>query len=144
MEGTSFSDIFERAMFYFMDYDFLRISASDRDHILTKHMLSALSDFQSVCVVTLPRNDRCGRFESVLDDEIIEILALGIAYYWLSAKVLNSENVRNNISTKDYSYYSNANLVRETRELRNDLYTNFRQKIVEYSYMHSDIATLEV
>lgn len=142
--GTPFSDIYHAAASKFVDYDFLRLSDRAKEQIMHAYMISAEKDFAPHCLVDLSRDENNESYIETLDSEIIEILACGIAFYWLSARVLNTENLRNKISSKDISYYSPANLLREMISLRDAAGKEFREKIVRYSYDHGDIAGLRV
>ena len=83
------------------------------------------------------------QFNQDLDDEIIEILSLGIAFYWLSYKALNSELLKNVLNSKDYYYYSPANLLKEVQTLRKTIRDEFRGKMRQYSYNNNSISTLK-
>lgn len=142
--ATLFDDIYSRAISRFSDYDFLQISSSSRETILERYLYSAISDFERVCLFDLSNIDTVNKaFVDDLDNESIEILALGIDYYWFSAKVQNSELLRNSLSTKDYTFFSPANLLRELRNVRNDLKSELKHRITTYSYDHGDIAGLK-
>ena len=78
-----------------------------------------------------------------LDDEVIEILSLGIAFYWLSYKALNSELLKNVLNSKDYYYYSPANLLKEVQTLRKTLRDEFNSKMRQHSYNENTISTLK-
>ena len=55
-------------------------------------------------------------------------------YYWLNPKVLNSENLKNVLNTKDFSLFSPADLLKKLQTLRDSMYKEFRQNIINYSY----------
>lgn len=142
--ATPFSEIYERAVLKFSDYDFLKLSESEREYILEKYLMSAQADFEKMCRIDLSQIDTDYKEYKVdLDNEVIEILALGIAYYWVSSKVLDSTNLSNSLSVKDYSFFSPANLLREMTEFRNSLYKEYRRKMIEYTYYAGNIASLK-
>lgn len=144
MPNTSFSEIFDRAMFQFRDRSYLQLNIADRETILTRHLYAAMNDFQRVCVIDLPYDERTMMFEVELGHEEKEILALGVATYWLQSRAKNEDVLHNRLYTKDYNFFSPANLLREINNLLELTEKKFRQSIVEYSYMHSDLANLEV
>lgn len=142
--GTLFSDIYARAIFRFADYDFLKKDFETRENVLEKYLISAKTDFQKVCKFNLNNYDlkeKC--FADTLGDEEIEILALGVAFYWVSYKALNSELLKNVLNSKDYYFYSPANLLKEVQALRETLKKEFHSKIVMYSYNDNQIDTLK-
>lgn len=143
--ATKFSEIYERAIFKITDYGFLN-AASDylKTTALQKYLLSAAVDFQHSCRVDLTDYDKVGeQFNNDLDDEIIEILSIGIAYHWLSAKALNSELLRNIVHKSDYNSYSPANLLKEVQALRESIRAEYTGKINTYSFRYGNIDTLK-
>ena len=140
--ATTFMDIYERAIFRFMDYDFMRLDVQDREDILDRYLFSAIGEL-SVVIPAVANFDRDTKsFEDDFDNEVIELLALGVDYYWFSAKLQNSEILRNSLSTKDFTYFSPANLMRELRNVRNDLKAEYKSAIAIYSYNHGDFSQL--
>lgn len=142
--ATPFSEIYERAILKFSDYEFLKLPESEREYILEKYLMGARADFEKMCRIDLSQIDTVRKeFKLDLDNEVIEILALGIAYQWVSSKVLDSSNLSNSLSLKDYSFFSPANLLREMTEFRNSIYKEYRRKMIEYSYYAGNISTLK-
>lgn len=142
--ATPFSEIYERATVKFSDYDFLKLSESEREYMLEKFLMATRADFEKMCRIDLSQiNTESHEFEATLDNEVIEILSFGIAYYWVSSKVLDSTNLSNSLSIKDYSFFSPANLLREMTEFRNSLYKEYRRRMIEYSYYAGNIASLK-
>lgn len=141
---TPFTTIYDRAVFRFGDREALKYDIQTREDILEKYLISAKTDFQSVCKVDLTDCDMDARqFNADLDDEVIEILALGIAYYWLSFKTLDSKALQNVLNSKDYYYYSPAMLLKEVKGLRDEVRSEFYSKMRRYSYNDNDLETLK-
>lgn len=142
---TKYIDIYNRAMFRFSDYSFLDLENEIRNHIMQNFLKQAIIDFKPSCKNNLENySDELGQFNEVLGEEEQEILALGIAYYWLSHKALNSELLKNTMLRKDYNTYSPANLLKEITSLRDDLRKEYRGKINEYSFRYSNLENLKV
>ena len=142
--ATPFTDIYARAIFRFADYEFLKQDIATREGVLEKYLLSAKTEFQRVCNKDLGDYDlELKQFNQDLDDEIIEILSLGIAFYWLSYKALNSELLKNVLNSKDYYYYSPANLLKEVQTLRKTLRDEFNSRMRQHSYNNNTISTLK-
>lgn len=140
--GTPFSDIYNRAVFRFKDYDFLKIDDFTREEILRRYLQSAEADFERICRYDLTKIDEERlSYEESLDNETIEVLACGLAFYWMSSYAMNNELFRNSMSTKDYTTFSPANLLREISGMRDALYKEFNRKMVRYSYSKNDIST---
>lgn len=143
--STPYNTIYDAAISRFSDYDFVPLDEFHREEILLRHLRSARSDFRKVCKFDLDDcDDIACVFNADLDNESIEILALGVAYHWCSSKVLNSELFRNVLNTKDYSFFSPGSLLNNLRLLRDALREEFHSRIIAYSYDHGDIAGLKV
>ena len=142
--ATPFTDIYARAIFRFADYEFLKQDIETREGVLEKYLISAKTEFQRVCKTDLGDYDlELKQFNQTLDDEVIEVLSLGIAFYWLSYKALNSELLKNVLNSKDYYYYSPANLLKEVQTLRKTLRSEFNSKMRQHSYNENTISTLK-
>lgn len=143
--ATPYRAVHERAIEKFSDYDILRFDAVDRESTLNGYLLSAITDFAPMCKTDLnDRDHELAQFNLDLSDDEIEILATGEAYYWVLPKVNNSENLRNMLSTKDFSFFSPANLLSQLQSLRDSLQREFKRKMVNYTYRNGDIASLKV
>lgn len=140
---TKFSEIYERAIFKFTDYSFIDAVSEFKNALLQKYLLASIADFQQACS-WIDLNDydlELEQFNNKLDNEVIEILSWGIAYYWISAKALNSELLRNTIHNKDYTSYSPANLLKEVQTLRDSIGQEFRGRVTTFSFGYGDIDT---
>lgn len=144
METTSFSEIFDRAIFHFRELDFSKLNSEDRAYILMIYMLSALADFCAVCNLSLPYDKDAQKFNVQLTEEQIEILTLGTSFYWLDYQAKHANTLHNRMYTKDAGFFSPANLRREINSSWKILHDQWRKRIVEYSYMHSDLGNLKV
>lgn len=141
---TPFTDIYTRAIFRFADYDFLKKDIQAREDVLERYLMAAITDFYRVCTVNLLDYDtELKQFNEELNDEIIEILALGISFYWLSYKALDSKALKNVLNSKDYYYYSPANLLKEVQTLRETVRREFQSRMRKYSYNDNEIETLK-
>lgn len=142
--ATPFTTIYARAIFRFADYKFLEQDTDVREGVLEKYLISAKTEFQRLCKVDLGDYDEEQKqFNKTLGDEEIEILALGIAFYWLSYKTMNSELLKNVLNSKDYYYYSPANLLKEVQTLRKTLKDEFYSRMRQYSYFDNSLSTLK-
>ena len=142
--ATPFTDIYARAIFRFADYKFLEQDIDVRDGVLEKYLISAKTEFQRICKVDLGDYDlTLKQFNNDLGDEEIEILALGVAFYWVSYKTMNSELLKNVLNSKDYYYYSPANLLKEVQTLRKTIRGEFDSRMKKYSYFDNTLSTLK-
>lgn len=134
---TSFLEIYDRAVFKMMNYDFLKLDSDSKEKILYMYLLSAQADFAPSCLSNLYNVDvNNTQYNETLDEEAKEVLATGIAYYWVSSQALNTNLLRSRLSSKEFNVFSPGNLLKEIRALRNDLKKEFYGKIVRYSNRH--------
>lgn len=142
---TKFTDIYDRAIFKFTDYTFLNIISDFKEAVLQNYLLSAVVDFQPICRYDLSKYDleKC-EFEESLGLEEIDILALGIAVYWLSGQSLNKELLKNRVYSTGYNGFSPANLLKEIHSLKSDLEMDYWGKMNLYSVRYGSIDTLRV
>ena len=141
---TSFSSIYDRAVFKFTDYTFLTTAADIKKDVLWRYLQSAIVDFTPIYQENgLTYDVEKQEFDADLPDEVQEILALGIAYYWLSGQVLTRSLLKNILHNKDYTSYSPANLLKEVQSLKDGLGNEYRGKINTYSVRHGNIQELK-
>jgi hypothetical protein len=138
---TTYNTILEAAVNLITDSDLLTLAEDDRESILSGYLKAAVSDFVHICRQDLTKtDDEAQAFEDDLDNEAIQILALGTASYWATSKTLDSRLFRNVMNTKDYTQFAPSTLLTSMRELAGALGRQYRQKIIRYSMLHGDIA----
>jgi hypothetical protein len=143
--ATKLVDIYSRAIYRFADYDMLKQEFVQQMDSLGSYLHMAEADFKKACPFDLSKKDDAGESYLVdLDDESIEILALGVAYYWVGQKVLDEDNFKNSLSTKEYSYFSPANLLREAGVVFEYLGKTFEHKIIDYTYYNGSISSIKI
>ena len=139
--ATPYEELYERALFKVKDLKLGSMDESERRYVLKRYLDSAVADFNAKCEKDLDdRDELAEEFAEDLTNDEKEILALGMAYYWLSAQVMDRSLLKNKISTKDYQYFSPANLMREINEMRTDVRKEYRHHITEYTYDHGDLS----
>ena len=143
--ATPYSDIYDRALFKLRDSKLASLNLVDQQYVLKRYLQSALADFEKKCLeYDLGDVDKEGEcFNTDLSNEVQEILAAGTAYYWLDAQLMDKDMLRNKMSTKDYTYFSPANLVKETEAMRKERRTEYRHRIVDYTYDHGNLSMSE-
>jgi len=142
---TEFSKVYERAIFKFTDFGFLNSSDVVKTAVLKNHLMSAIIDFKHSCKEDISNYDlENERFNIELDDEIIEILATGIAYHWLKSKALNTELMKNLLHKSDFKSYSPANLLQAIKALCDTYEQDYRGKIITYSHRFGNVDTRKV
>lgn len=141
--STPFSTIYNRALFKFKDHDLLNMSEETRETFFFNFLVMSQTEFQKFSKIDiLKRNDELKEYSEDLDDEIINILALGIAYNWISFSTIDDDKLKNRMNTSDYNLYSPANNLKANNELRKDLLKEFRQAIRQYTYKNGDLTQI--
>ena len=143
--ATPYSEIYERALYRFSDTDFLQYEDGVKESIMRHYLYSAQSDFQPICKIDLSDADEnLKQYNNTLDNDSIEILSLGIAYYWLSSKVMDNQLMRNTLKTSEYSFFSPEALLKTLSDLKDSIGSEFKSKMKHYSYTHNDVSDLKV
>ena len=143
--STTYDSIYEAGIKRFRDYNYLAYSADTKSEIMLGLLRSSAADFEEACQYDLTKYDDIARqFTATFGAKEIEILGLGIAYYWCSEQTLNSELFKNIPSTKEFAYSSPATLLTSIQNLRDSLKKELKQEIINYGYTHGDIASLKV
>lgn len=141
--ATLYSEIYERAILKFSDYDWMSLNEDVREKILHAYLLSAENDFVHICHEDLTnKDDDLMQYNETLSNESKEILALGVAYYWVSSKAMDSRLLKNVLSTKDFTVHSPANLVNAVNSLMTAIGKTYHKAIIDYSYRNGKIATI--
>ena len=136
--ATSYDTIIDRFIPTVAEYAILDMDDENRKDMLIPYLISASTEFNSVCIYDLTeRDDVLQEFTADLCDEEIEILVDLMRVAWLKHKLYNSEKLRNGMSTKDYSVFSPANLLAEIRETYIDAREAANNRLVDYTYMHN-------
>lgn len=81
-------------------------------------------------------------WEDDLSDYEIEILAELMVEAWYKPRVNFNELLRNQLSTKDFTTFSPANLHKENREAYESAHKRARSMINEYSFRNNNIGEL--
>lgn len=88
------------------------------------------------------RDDTQQEFEEDLPDEVINLLVTGMENFWISAKAQNTENMRNAMGTRDFSFFAPQNLLYRLREVRNDIEDRWIRERNSFAQRFSDISGL--
>lgn len=141
--ATQYTDIYDCFLGKISDYDFVQLDDFTQFTILGGYLKSAIADFEDTCKKDLEdRNDILAQFNVDLSAKEIEILATGMVVHWLEPRVLNTENLRNVLNTKDYSSFSPANLLEQMQTLLSTMKKHYRYMLVRYGYRNADLRTM--
>lgn len=125
--ATPYSDIYNIFLSQIQDYDMLDDCVDVVEKDLLKYLYRALSDCQNMLLNVSgldlskrKRNDELQEFEEDLPDEVVNLLVMGMEYYWLVPKIQNTDNLRNIMSVGEFKQFSQGNMLGELNVTRKD------------------------
>jgi hypothetical protein len=141
--ATPFSDVYAFFTSKISDYSFLKLTQIELEDNLENYLNSASVKFRR-CKKDLSDKDKANnQFNIDLSDEEKEILSTLMIVEYLSPKLVTSDLLQQQLGTKDYKLYSQANHIKEIRELR-DLYKKeANQLMMDYSYLNGSLDGLK-
>ena len=132
--ATPFKEVYNKVYNKISDYSFTKLTQDEVEDVLQSFLLSALVKFKT-CKKDLSNRDlTLKQFNEDLTDEEKEILATLICVEYLTPKLITDELLQQRLSTKDYNLYSQANQIKEIRELRDKFKSEANQMMINYSY----------
>jgi hypothetical protein len=131
---TSYSEIYQRFLNKISDYDFLNLSEEEVESIMKNYLKSAIVWFTSCRQDLSARDETLEQFNSTLTDEEIEILTTLMIPEWLKPRINTTENLKQHMSTKDFQMFSQANHLKELKDLKKDSVKEAQQLMSRYSY----------
>lgn len=145
--STPYSDVFNTFLSQIQDYDFLEQCTDITERDLNSYLRRVLSRLQdmvfNVTGIDLKlRDDTAQEFEEDLPDEVIDLMVTGMEFYWVNSKVNNTENMRNAMGTRDFSFFAPQNLLFRLRELRQDMEDRWIRDRNSFAQRFSDISGL--
>ena len=145
MKNTSYEEVFAEFKDKITDPDLITFSEDLQVEMLVAYMKKAISKCKRV-VKTVDlgnRDDELMEFSVELPDEVMNIITEWMTVFWLQPFVNNIENLRNNLSTKDFSVFSPANLLEKIGDRYDIARKHARSLTNEYSYIIADMRELK-
>lgn len=78
-------------------------------------------------------------FSRKLTNQEATLIANGLVLEWISPKVYNVELFKSQLSSKDFTTFSNANRLNSLIELRNNAQIEFNSLLVDYDFDTTDL-----
>lgn len=143
--GTPYSDIFELFLTSIQDYRINRLyqkSVDDMEKYLMPFLIKAITRFDR-CKKDLEDRDDVNRVfhQDLSTDEKVILSDLMVAE-WMTKEVNDIMNMKNFLQDTDFKTYSQANNLKEKRELLNEIEERVDKRITKYSYKHFDWSKL--
>ena len=129
--GTYFEDIFAVFLSKITTFEEYTSLTEEELNIELKMLLkTAILKFISKKNLVADYDMEC--FNRELEDLEVEILACGMVVSWLTPKINNIELLKQSLSSKDFTFYSQANHLKEIRDLKADAEKDFQYWIGRY------------
>ena len=144
--NTSYETVFNEFKDKITDPDLIAFAESLQTEMLVAYMNKAISRCGRVTnkVVDLSlRDDELMEFSVEIPYEVMDIITEWMTVFWLQPYVNNLENLRNNLSTKDFSVFSPANLLEKVGNRYDTARKQARSLTNEYSYIIADMKELK-
>lgn len=133
--ATPYTDVYNIFLAKITDYGLPQLTTEIQDSILETQLTSACVKFADICKENLyARNEELGEFTDTLSESSKEILSELMLVEWLKPQLYKSEFFENALSTKDFSVFSPANLLKEIRSTYLMAKDNARYMMINYSY----------
>lgn len=141
--ATTYETVYSTFLSKVSDYDLCAIHPDETREYLYDLMNSAITRFEGVCVTDLSvRDEENKSFLNDLSYLEIDIISEMMIENWLKPKLYNSDLLRNNLSTKDFSVFSPANLANSTRETYVLAHNRSESLINKYSFTMNNVREL--
>lgn len=144
--NTTYETVFNEFKDKITDPDLITFAEDLQTEMLTAYMNKAISKCNRIVkgVVDLSMRDNYNAtFNMEVPFEVIDIITEWMTVFWLQPYVNNIENLRNNLSTKDFSFFSSANLLEKIGDRYDTSYKRARSITNEYSYIIADMKGLK-
>ena len=141
---TDYKEIFDNFKDKITDYDLPLYTDDIQYEILCSILRKACAKFGRICKSDLStRDDEVMSFGCDLKIEEIDILTEWMVYEWLTPYLNNIENLRNQLNTKDFSFFSPANLLEKISNTYELARKHAKSLTNEYSFAYADMSELK-
>ena len=140
--ATEFRAVYGSFLGKITDNDLSAMTEEEANSVMSDLLRYGVVIFSESCKKDLLTVTSTG-WEDDLTDYEIEILAELMVEAWYKPRVNFAELLRNQLSTKDFTTFSPANLHKENREAYEAAHKRARSMINEYSYRYNNIGELK-
>lgn len=141
--ATSFESIYARCRGRIKDYDKEGYTDELFEQAERDLLALAIDDFSDICVQNLnDYNEEQKEFNIDLSRKEQNILSLGMIVHWIEPYIYNSDALRNAMSTKDFTFFSPANLLEKMTDLYKLSQENLRAEMNAYSFRMNNVSEL--
>lgn len=134
--ATPYSQIYSRFLAKISDYSFVSLTQEELEANLETFLNSAIVQFRR-CKKSLYLRDNVAKtFDEDLTDEEQEILSKFMVVEYLTPKLVTADLLQQTLSSRDFKLYSQANHIKEIRDLRNEMKNEVIKMMTEYTYFN--------
>lgn len=132
------------------EFDFIKLSEYERNHLIDGYMKRAIAAFKKVCKydLTTTADDMVREFDTDIEaedlDEIVEIVSEGMLVQWMKPYTYKQENLESVLNTRDFTTYSPSELLLRISATYAAVRKDFTNMMREYSYTHGDLTDLHL
>jgi hypothetical protein len=131
--ATSYEEIYARFTPKITDFHFANIPDAEVEDYFETFLKSSIIKFR-YCNKLNDRDEALKQFNKDLTDEEQEILSVLMSVEYLTPKLLTDELLKQTLNSKDYSLYSQANHIKEIRELRDKYRQEANDLMILYTF----------
>lgn len=143
MEPTKFEDIYARCRGRIRDYDKENYTEELFEQSERDLLNLAIDDFCDTCIQDITSyDDELEMFNVQLSRKEQSILSYAMIIHWLEPYIYNSDALKNAMSTKDFSFFSPANLLEKMHNLYDFSIKKFNAEVNAYSFMVNNVSEL--
>ena len=143
--ATPYSEVFNLFLASIQDYRINRLyeqSVEDMENYLIPFLIKAITNFKKCKTDLEDRDDENRIFNQTLSTDEKVILSNLMMVEWLTKEVNDILQMRLYLQDTDFKTYSQANNLREKRELLTTMKEMVDKQIVQYSYNNFDWSKL--
>ena len=143
--STPYSDIFNLFLTSIQDYRINKLysqSVEQMENYLMPFLIKAITNFRKCKTDLEDRDDVNKIFNQTLSTDEKVILSNLMIVEWLTKEVNDILSLRNFLQDTDFKTYSQANNLKEKRELLTTMKEMVDKQIVQYSYNNFDWSKL--
>ena len=140
--ATEFDTVYGAFLSKVSDFDLADMTEVDAKAEMNDLLKQAVGKFSESCKKDLTDVDTTG-FAADLTEFEIDIISELMVEAWYKPRVNNLDLLRNKLSTKDFTTFSPANLLKEVRETYDLAHKRARSMINEYSFRENNIGELQ-
>lgn len=140
--ATPFQDVYDFFLSKISDYSFINLTEEELEAVLESYLKKAITRFKKCRQDLNDRDDTLKMFNIDLTDEEKNILAHLMIVEYLTPQLLVAELLRQTLNTREFRLYSQANHIKEVKELRDKINEECEQMMIDYTYSNNGLEEL--